>query len=230
MDFPNRTDCVAKIAAIDSTVIRAIDSESWLEAYPEEQEIFLYGEIGAKRWGAIDGASVKDALKQCGDKPVTLYFTSPGGSVDEGVAIYNAIANHKQGVTVVVDAMAASIASYILMAGTKRIVYGNSVVMIHNPWTSLAGDAEELRKSAELLDRYGDRLLDAYATASGHSRQEIRRMMDAETWFFGEEIVDAGFADELVPTGRSAIAAAASPKRRVALAKIARCKAMMALA
>lgn len=193
-DRPNLTAAKAKIAAIKTFAPMAS-----LSVYPRDAEIYLDGEIGPEWAGMIDAPQVIDALKQMNNRHATIYLNSDGGIVDVGVAIANAIRSYQPGVTIVVTGMAASIAGYILMAATKRIVYSDSAFMLHNPWGGTVGSAEEMRRAAELLDQYGERLIAAYAERSGKSAAEIRNLMDAETYYFGSEIVDAGFADELHP-------------------------------
>lgn len=161
-------------------------------------EIWIYDEIGPAWWGLIDAQSVITALAEMKGKHVTARLNTPGGSVDEGVAIYNALKSHKGGVTTIVDSLAASMGSYIAQAGEKRLVASNAVYMIHDPWTIGMGNAAELRKTADVLDKYRDRLVPDYAARSGKSVEEIRSLMAEETWYAGKEIVDAGFADELI--------------------------------
>ncbi len=98
-------------------------------------EIFLYDDIGPAWLGMIDATSVIAGLKQMEGKRVLLRINSPGGSVDEGAAIYNAIKRHPGGVDVAIDGLAASIAGYIAMAGEKVTIAANARMMIHDPWT-----------------------------------------------------------------------------------------------
>lgn len=222
-----------KLNQIDAS---ATDSESWLEAYPDDGVLYFYGEIGPSRWNAIDSATFATELRKMNGQHFVMHLNSPGGSVDEGIAIFNAIAHYKPGITIVVDSLAASMASYILCAGTKRIVHSNSAIMVHAPWSMTAGNADDLRKDAELLDKYGARMVENYASATGHSAKEIKRLMEAETWFFGQEAVDAGFADSvLVPSSRLTVAAKAHDwnARTNAIAarsRIAKSKAVAVLA
>lgn len=147
----------------------------------------------------------------------------------DGMAMYNILKAHSAQKTVYIDGLAASIASVIAMAGDLIIMPENSMMMIHNPWTMTTGDAEELRKSADLLDKIKEALLTAYRR-SGKSDEEISAIMDAETWFTGAEAVEHGFADELsgvaelaakfdlskfgnVPESAAAVAAAVKPKK-----------------
>ena len=163
----------------------------------DASEIFVYDEIGPSWWGLIDAQSVMTALAEMKGRHVTVRLNTPGGSVDEGVAIYNALKSHKGGVTTMVDSLAASMGSYIAQAGDRRIVASNAMLMIHDPWTIGIGNSAELRKTADVLDKYRDRLVPDYANRSGKTVEEVQSLMAAETWYAGEEIIDAGFADEL---------------------------------
>lgn len=161
-------------------------------------ELWIYDEIGPSWWGLIDASAVIGALKEIGDQPVTVRLNTPGGSVDEGVAIYNALKSHKAGVTTVVDSLAASMGSYILQAGSTRRVASNAMVMVHDPWSIALGNANELRKTADVLDKYAARMVPDYARRSGKTDDEIKAIMQEEGWYTGQDAVDEGFADELV--------------------------------
>ena len=126
-----------------------------------------------------------------------MRISSPGGSVDEGRLIYNALKRYKGGVDVVVDSSAYSIASYIAMAGERVVMAKNAMMMIHNPWTMAFGNAEELRKTADVLDKYRDSIVDAYTDKSEKDREQMVAILDAETWYTAQEAVDEGFASEI---------------------------------
>ena len=120
----------------------------------QNSEIMIYDEIGPSWWGLIDAQSVIGALAQMEGSHVTFRLNTPGGSVDEGIAIYNALKRHKGGVTTIVDSLAASMGSYLLQAGSERIVASNAMVMVHDPWSIALGNSEELRKTADVLDKW----------------------------------------------------------------------------
>ncbi len=172
-------------------------------------EIFIYDAIGDSSWGMIDAASVIDALGQIGNKKAIVRLNSPGGSVDEGIAIHSALERHKPGVEVIVDSLAASIASVIMLASDTRIVVENGMVMTHNASTIAWGDSRELRRWADVLDKYGERIVKTYAKKTGKTEQQIRQWMDDETWMTADEAVANGFAtaiqgsgdDPIVPKG-----------------------------
>jgi ATP-dependent Clp protease, protease subunit len=159
----------------------------------EGNEIMLYGVIGSY-YDDLDGKKVVDAIKAMkGD--ISVRVNSPGGDVFDGIAIANALREHDGKVTVHVDALAASIASIIAMAGSEIVMCDGSFLMIHNPWTVAMGDASEFRKSAAILDKVAESMADIYAKKTGMERKDVFSLMDAETWFTAEEAVAAKFAD-----------------------------------
>lgn len=164
----------------------------------DASEINIYDEIGPSWWGLIDAETVITALDQMKGKHVTVRLNTPGGSVDEGISIFNALKRHSGGVTTVVDSLAASMGSYILQAGEQRLVASNAMVMVHDPWTITMGNAEALRKDAETLDKYALRMIPDYASRSGKTDAEVIGIMSEESWYTGQEAVDAGFADSVV--------------------------------
>lgn len=157
-------------------------------------DLYLYDEIGG--WGA-SAAQFISALAEFKGQRVNLHIHSPGGSVFEGHAIFNALRNHPGGVTVYVDGIAASMASVIAMAGAPVKMASNAFLMIHNPWTSGVGDSEELRKQADVLDKLKESLVSIYVAKSGQPRETIAAAMDSETWLDAEEAVAFGLADEV---------------------------------
>jgi ATP-dependent Clp endopeptidase proteolytic subunit ClpP len=163
----------------------------------DSREILIYDEIGPALWGLVSAEAVTDALVQLQAGPVTVRLNTPGGSVDEGIAIFNALKRHAGEVTTVADSLAASMGSYLLQAGNVRRVTGNAMVMVHDPWSIAIGNAEMLRTEAGILDKYRDRMVPDYAAASGKSAEEVASIMAEETWYTGQEAIEAGFADEL---------------------------------
>ena len=159
-------------------------------------EISIYDEIGF--WG-VSAASFAQDLKSCGNnlKQINLHIHSPGGNVFDGIAIYNLLKNHPANVTVYIDGLAASMASVIAMAGNEVIMPENAMMMIHKPWGIQGGDAEDMRKYADLLDKVENTLIPAYASKTGKTPEELAEMLSAETWLNGKECVEQGFADKL---------------------------------
>jgi len=136
--------------------------------------------------------------------PVEMIVNSPGGLVSEGTAIFNAVRDfRRQGGTVNarVVGMAASMSSYIPLAADRVTVEDNAVYMVHNPHAIAIGDQRSMRKTADTLEGLAGILANAYARKSDRPVDEIRALMDEESYFFGQEIVDAGFADDIEPAG-----------------------------
>ena len=159
-----------------------------------ESDLYLYDEVGG--WGTSASEFI-DALSTRREQRINLHIHSPGGSVFEGHAIFNALRNHPAGVTTHIDGIAASMASAIAMAGSPVKIASNGFLMIHNPWSQAAGGADEMRKQADVLDKLKDSLVKIYAGKSGMSEAEISAAMDAETWYNAAEAVEFGLADEV---------------------------------
>ncbi|WP_392439927.1 ClpP-like prohead protease/major capsid protein fusion protein [Edwardsiella piscicida] len=158
--------------------------------------IQLYDEIGG--WG-ITARQFSDDLSALGNLThMELRIHSPGGDVFEGLAIYNLLKNHPASKTVYIDGLAASMASVIAMVGDRVLIPENGMMMIHRPWGIQGGDAEEMRRYADLLDKIEETLIPAYMAKTGKSAEELAAMLEAETWMNGKECVEHGFADELL--------------------------------
>jgi ATP-dependent protease ClpP protease subunit len=139
--------------------------------------------------------------KETGD--FEIHISSGGGSVFQGISIYNQIKAYNRGkVTVIITSLAASMASYIALAGDVVKAYDNAVFMIHNASVFAMGDHRELRKKADILEGLSGITAKRYASKTGKSDREIKKLMDDETFFYGEEIKSAGFVDEIVPDGK----------------------------
>ena len=130
---------------------------------------------------------------------INLSINSPGGDVFAGVAIYNALRSSGKKVNVKVLGLAASAASLIAMAGDEIEMPENAMMMIHNPWSFAMGDADELRATADVLDKIGGSLVGTYAARTGKDEDEIKALLDAETWMTAQEAVDMGFATKVTP-------------------------------
>ena len=159
-----------------------------------EAEVSIYDEIG---FGGVTAKSFLAELKKLSGQRVHLRINSVGGSVVEGAAIYNALRRHKGGLVVHIDALAASMASVIAMAGDETLIADNALVMIHNPWGMTMGDADELRKEADILDKLKATLVNAYVRKTGMEAEQVAQMMDDETWLDATEAVALGFADAI---------------------------------
>lgn len=171
-------------------------------ASAEGAELSIHDEIGAYGVSAKD--FIADLGKLPGDTALTLRLNSPGGSVFDAVAIYNALKRHGGKVTVTVDGIAASAASYIAMAGDEVVMPENAFLMIHDPSGLVMGTAADMRSMAEALDKIAGALIKGYAAKSGKAEDEVAQLMSAETWFTAAEAVEAGFADHLAEPVRIA--------------------------
>jgi len=164
-------------------------------ALNEGAEISIYDEIGA--YGVSAKAFLADLGKLPDAAPLTLRLNSPGGSVFDAVAIYNALQRHAGTVTVSIDGIAASAASYIAMAGDEIIMPENAFLMIHDPSGMVMGTASDMRSMAKALEKIGASLIKGYAAKSGKSEKDIAKLMAKETWLDAAEAVDMGLADTL---------------------------------
>ena len=164
----------------------------------KKAEIRIAGVIGDPEWGMIGAEDVVAALGKLSGKRATVHINTPGGDVDEGIAMFNAMTQHEGGVDTVVESLAASMGSYLMLAGKTRTIYRNSMVMVHNPLTIAWGNSIELRKTADVLDKYLERMLPDYASKTGKAVDDLRVMLDAETWLVGQEIIDNGFATAMI--------------------------------
>jgi ATP-dependent Clp protease protease subunit len=108
-----------------------------------------------------------------------------------------------------IEGIAASIASVIPMAGDEIKIYEGTRMMIHKPWSFAMGDADDMRKEGDILDALQSDILDLYEARTGKERKDLTKWMDAETWFSAKEAVDKGFADEMVPAKKKAMARSA---------------------
>lgn len=159
-------------------------------------EVVLYGFCGDSYWDAgFTDVEVLEALAELGrDADFTCRINSGGGYTNHGIAIYNAFSAHKGKITVIIDAMAASAASVIAMAGDERIMRKGALMMIHDPAAITFGTVDDHRKSIELLDRLGDQMAGIYADITGESTEEMRSAMKDELWLDPDEAVKRGFA------------------------------------
>jgi ATP-dependent Clp protease protease subunit len=170
---------------------------SWYQfrAQAKGAEIVIYDEIGAF---GIPAKAFLDELKALGPvAELTVRINSPGGSVFDGVAIYNALKRHDATITVWIDGIAASIASMIAMAGDEVVMPENAMLVLHDPSGLVASTASDMRAMAEALDRMKAGMVAAYRDKSGRDDAEIAGLMAAETWLSAEEAVGLGLADRV---------------------------------
>ena len=165
----------------------------------------IMGPIGG--WD-VSGSEFLRELKDLGDvDSIDLRIHSPGGSVLYGWAIANGIKNHPAHVVAMVEGLAASMGSVVLMSADEIEVPQNAYVMIHNVSGGAFGEADELESMAALMRKLQDDVTDFYANATGKDREEIAEMMAAETWMNGEDAVEHGFATRVLEPVKAAACA-----------------------
>lgn len=171
-------------------------------AAKETAVVYLYGPIGSSMW-SDEGVSAnqfrKDLTALGNVKTIDVRINSEGGDVFDGQAIYSLLVQHKANVIVHIDGLAASAASFIAMAGNTIEVSESAFVMIHNASAMCWGGAGDMRKMADLLETTNGALQDIYAARTRNTKSDIKKWMDAETWWTGKEAVAKGFADKVVP-------------------------------
>ena len=167
------------------------------KAGPVGSTLSLYGDIGLSPFGdGISAEQVKTQLQNC-KGPLAVYINSAGGSVFEGLAIYNQLKRYSGRVTCYVDGMAASIASVIAMAGATLVMSKASLMMIHEAHGVVAGTAADMEKCAADLRKITDTIRGVYITKTGLPENIVSEMMAAETWMSAEDCVKQHFADAL---------------------------------
>nr|WP_308626586.1 head maturation protease, ClpP-related [uncultured Eisenbergiella sp.] len=161
--------------------------------------LYLDGEISDETWY---GDEVTPELfrreLEAGQGSITVWINSPGGDVFAAAQIYNMLMEYKGDVTVRVDALAASAASVIAMAGTTVQMSPVAMMMIHNPMTIAIGDSEEMKRAVAMLDEVKESIMNAYEIKTGLNRTKISHLMDAESWFNAKKAVELGFADGIL--------------------------------
>lgn len=157
-------------------------------------KVYLYDAIGG--WDGVLAKDVIAAITGLGD--FDLHVNSPGGDIFEGVAIHNAIKNHPGTVTAYIDGVAASAASFIVMAADEVVIEANASMMIHDGWALTIGNAADHRESAALLDMLSDTIAGMYYNKTGRDRKEWREQMAEDTWYSAAEAVEAKLADRIM--------------------------------
>jgi ATP-dependent Clp endopeptidase proteolytic subunit ClpP len=164
-------------------------------------EIELYGSIGESFWDdSISAKQFSEELKKLPSsvKEISLRVNSPGGSVFDGMTIYERLRNHPAKVVAYVDGLAASIASIIIMAADEIVIGDGALVMIHKPLTGIYGNSTELEKMIDILDKIESQMVSIYAKKTGLSRSEITASLAKETWYTSDEAIELGFADRKI--------------------------------
>ena len=166
------------------------------EAAGDTVSLYIYDAIDA--WFGVTAKDVVRALEGITASTINLHINSPGGDVFEARAIKTALEGHPAKIIAHVDGLAASAASFIMLAGDEVRIAKGAFVMIHNAWAFAYGDADELRQTAGLLDQVTAAIARDYAEKTKASPEQIKAWMDAETWFEAEDAVKNGFCDAVI--------------------------------
>jgi len=186
---------------------KPLDKPEWykINAISEDEaEIYIMDYIGWPFNSAEDFVKTLTGMTQ---SKITIRINSPGGDVWDAHAIHNAIKRHKSKPTTCVESLAASAASYIFIAGYKKLAYKNSMIMIHEPMTGMYGNQFELRETADILQQISDAMVDMYADNTSVGKRELRDMLKAETWMSAKLAKEKGFVDSIIESGNRTKAA-----------------------
>ena len=160
----------------------------------EVADVYLFNDIGTF---GITAQNFIDEIKEYEDTELNIHINSLGGEVFEGMAIYSIIQRRKAKTTVYIEGIAASIASVIALAADEVIMSENSLLMIHNAWGGTQGEAKDMRKQAEILEKITNEIAEVYVKKTKIPYNEIVEMMDEETWLTAQEAVALGFVDSI---------------------------------
>ncbi|EEL33099.1 ATP-dependent Clp protease proteolytic subunit [Bacillus cereus Rock3-28] len=174
-------------------------------------DVFIYGEITKYAWeeyGEVSSITFKNELDELGNgiETINLYINSPGGSVFETMAIIAMLQRHPAKVISYIDGIGASCASVLPMISDKIIMYANSMLMVHNAWTYASGNADQLRKAADDIERINKSMVQHYLTRAGDKLDEdiLKQLLDAETWLSADEAMEYGLCDEIISANNAA--------------------------
>lgn len=197
---------VANFNAKEKGGVSPLAFDRWNPAIKASDEndntIGIYDPIGYDYWddSGVTAKRISAVLRSLDGADVVVNINSPGGDVFEGLAIYNLLREYKGHVTVRVLGVAASAASFIAMAADEIQIARAGFFMIHNAWTGLWGNRNDLRETADFLEQIDDTIADIYHVRSGLSMDELKADMDKERWINGRDAIDSGFADAFLPS------------------------------
>lgn len=165
-----------------------------------EVDIQIYGDITSWDWFESDVSSytLSKQIEGLECDVINVYINSYGGEVAEGLAIYNQLKRHKAKVKTICDGFACSAASVVFMAGDERVMSTASLLMIHNAWSWASGNANDLRKQADDLDKITQASINAYMQEVNVTEEELKQMLDDETWITPQEALDMEFITTIV--------------------------------
>jgi ATP-dependent Clp protease protease subunit len=162
-------------------------------------EIDIFGTIGQDWWGdGVSQAEVINAVRASKAKSIRVNINSGGGSIFEGMAMYDAIKGASAKTTAKVIGFAGSMATIVMLAADTVEIVDGSLLMVHNPSTGVQGEAKDLRKQAEVLDKLRDGMVRIYSGKSGLTTEEVVALLDEETWLDAVEAKSLGLVDSIV--------------------------------
>lgn len=170
-----------------------------LEQQDRTATVQIYGDITSWPWLKSDVSAylLSKQIEGLDVDTINVCISSYGGEVKEGWAIYNALRRHKAKIHTFADGFVCSIASVIFEAGEERTMGNVSALMIHEPWTGARGNAKQLRKEADDLEKLGELSAKAYQERVNISEEKLKEMLDQETWISPQEAVSMGFATDI---------------------------------
>jgi len=157
-------------------------------------DVYIFNDIGTF---GITAQKFVDDIKGLDGRDITLHINSVGGEVFEGMAMHSIIKNRKGKTTAYIEGIAASIATVVALAADEVVMSENSLFMIHNAWGSIQGDANEMMKQAQVLEKISNEIAEVYVKKTGRYYDEIMDLMDNETWMTAEEAFEYGFIDRI---------------------------------
>ena len=187
----NRQQLMARLVATNQQTPRYLRSES----ADGETRMYVYDVIDPM-WG-VGAESFVKALNDVTDKTIHLHINSPGGDVFEARAMVTALRAHPANVIAHIDGVAASAASYLAMAGDSVEMAEGAFLMVHKAWGMVIGNSDDLRTTADLLDKIDGSIVDEYMKRTDASQEQVQAWMAAETWFTAQEALDAKFVDSI---------------------------------
>lgn len=164
-------------------------------------DLYIYGDITSYKWDESDTSAwgFKQELEELGEiSELNVHINSYGGETFQGLAIYNLLKQHKAQINVYVDGIAASSASIIAMAADKVYMPKTALMMIHNCWLWAVGNAKELRKTADDMDKIAVAYKEAYLSKINITEKKLDKLLDEETYLTADECIEMGFADEII--------------------------------
>lgn len=178
------------------------------KASDTEANLYIYGDIVNYRWDDedVNANSLKNELEALGDLScINVHINSYGGDTFQGLAIHNILKQHSAKINIYVDGIAASSASIIAMAGDKVYMPRTALMMIHNCWTCVIGNAAELRKIAEDMDKIAEAYKSAYMAKVNITKEKLDELLTNETYLTADECIEMGFADEIIEDEKIAV-------------------------